>query len=216
MGLLELAVLHAGKGLQGIYARTKFIHAHIELGTGQAVLQPGEENGNLPRLHGRMLGNQFVGAVLGVQIQQMPFLAQHLATLVQFPDIHPHIQQFRLVGDINDFLALQHNAVHLAQGAEEGNDHRRAGGKPADGKRAFNDAADAQAKPMVLGQHQRGAAKIIGPVPLLLRRNRGDVPLGPLGELQGGHLHHAVPLGCIGNVDALVNGQAGNLAQIVV
>ena len=42
------------------------------------------------------------------------------------------------------------------------------------------------------------------------------MPLRPFGELQGQHLHHAVLLGSVGNVDALVNGQAGNLAQIVV
>ena len=42
------------------------------------------------------------------------------------------------------------------------------------------------------------------------------MPLGPLGELQGSHLHHAIPLGSVGDVDTLIDGKAGDLAQVVV
>jgi hypothetical protein len=42
------------------------------------------------------------------------------------------------------------------------------------------------------------------------------MPLRALRELQGGYLHHAVLLGGIGNMDALVDGQAGDFAQVVV
>ena len=42
------------------------------------------------------------------------------------------------------------------------------------------------------------------------------MPLGTLGELQGSHLHDAVLLGGIGDMDAFVNGQTRYLAEVVV
>ena len=42
------------------------------------------------------------------------------------------------------------------------------------------------------------------------------MPLGALGELQGGHLHYPILFGGKGNVYALVNGEAGNLSKIMV
>ena len=42
------------------------------------------------------------------------------------------------------------------------------------------------------------------------------MPLGTLRELQRGHLDHTVVLGGIGNVNAFVDGEASDLAQVVV
>ena len=42
------------------------------------------------------------------------------------------------------------------------------------------------------------------------------MPLGTLVKLERREFHHAVLLGAVGQVDALVDGQAGNLPQVVV
>ena len=42
------------------------------------------------------------------------------------------------------------------------------------------------------------------------------MPLGSFGKLKTAHLHDAVLLGLESNVDALINGQTSNLAEIVV
>ena len=42
------------------------------------------------------------------------------------------------------------------------------------------------------------------------------MPLGTLGELQRGHLHDAILLGGISDMDAFVNGETGYLAEVVV
>ena len=67
-----------------------------------------------------------------------------------------------------------------------------------------------------MGQGQGGTAQVVGPVVLLAGRDRGDVPLGALGELEGDQLDHAVLLGGIGDVDAFVDGKAGDLPEVMV
>ena len=42
------------------------------------------------------------------------------------------------------------------------------------------------------------------------------MPLGTLGELQGGHLHYPILLGGVGDVNTFVDGQAGDLSEVLV
>ena len=42
------------------------------------------------------------------------------------------------------------------------------------------------------------------------------MPLCSLGELQGGHLHYPILLGGIGDVNTFVDGQAGDLSEVMV
>ena len=42
------------------------------------------------------------------------------------------------------------------------------------------------------------------------------MPLGSLRELQRGHLHHAIMLGSIGEMNAFVYRQTSNLSEVVV
>ena len=69
--LSELAIIQAGERLQGVYAGAELVHAHVVLGPGQAVLQAREEDGDPVGLHVRMLGNELVPAVQGVQVKQV-------------------------------------------------------------------------------------------------------------------------------------------------
>ena len=99
--LSELAVIHTGQGLKGINAGAEFIHPHIVFRPCQAMLQARKEDGNLVRLHRRVLRNQLVAAVFIVQIQEMMLLAEHFATLVEFADTHTHVILFGIVGDVD-------------------------------------------------------------------------------------------------------------------
>ena len=42
------------------------------------------------------------------------------------------------------------------------------------------------------------------------------MPLCSFGELQGGHLHYPILLGGIGDVNTFVDGQAGDLSEVMV
>ena len=68
----------------------------------------------------------------------------------------------------------------------------------------------------MLLQHLGGAAQVIGPIPHFPGRDALDMPLRALRELQGGYLYHAVLLGGIGEMDALIDGEAGDLAEVMV
>ena len=106
--------------------------------------------------------------------------------------------------------------IDLAEGGEEGDGDRGGAGEAADRQGAFDNAADANLEPMVPGQDEGGAAQVVGPVVLLTGRSLRDVPLGPLGELEGHHFDDAVLLGGEGDVDAFVDGEAGDFAEVVV
>ena len=155
-----------------------------------------------------MLRNQLVLTVFRIQVQQVMRLAEHLAALVQLAHGHAHVVQFGVVGQVDEFLRAQTDVVHATQRRQEGDDDGGRRREAADGQRAFDDAADAHLQPVLALQRERGAAEVIGPVPFLPGRDVLDVPLRPLGELEGGHLHHAVLLGAIHDVDALVDGEA--------
>ena len=152
-----------------------------------------------------MLRNQLILTVFRIQVQQVMRLAEHLAALVQLAHGHAHVVQFGVVGQVDEFLRAQTDVVHAAERRQEGDDDGGRRREAADGQRAFDDAADAHLQPVLALQRERGAAEVIL-----------DVPLRPLGELEGGHLHHAVLLGAIHDVDALVDGQAGDFPEVVV
>ena len=66
-----------------------------------------------------MLGNKLVFAVQGVEVQQMPGLAQHLAALIQLAHGHAHVVQFGVIGEVDDLLRRQRDTVHLRKGGEK-------------------------------------------------------------------------------------------------
>ena len=69
---------------------------------------------------------------------------------------------------------------------------------------------------MAHAQLEGGAAQVVGPVVLAHLGHAVDVPLGALVKLERAELDDAVVLGFVGEVDAAVDGQAGNFAQLVV
>ena len=215
-GFLELPVIHSREGLQGIDAGAELVHPHVVLGARQTVLEAGEEDGDLVGFHRRMLGQEGVGAVFSIEVQQVVLLAQHLAALVELADIHPDVIEFRVVGSVDQLLLAQLDTVQPAERPQEGDDDRRGGGQAADWQGAVDDAADAHLQAEFLLQRPGRPAQVIRPVARLGGRNGSDMPLRPLRELHGGHLHDAVQLRSIGDVDALVDGQPGDFAQVMV
>ena len=69
---------------------------------------------------------------------------------------------------------------------------------------------------MAHAELEGGAAQVVGPVVLAHLGHAVDVPLGALVKLERTELDDAVVLGFVGKMDAAVDGQAGNLAQLVV
>ena len=141
------------------------------------MLQAGEENGNPVRLHVRMLRNELILTVQGVQVQQVVGLAQHFAALVQFSDGDAHVIQLGMISKIDDLLCAQGDPVHLCQGRQEDDRHRGRRREAADWETSFNHPADAHPEAVVLLQHLGGAAQVIGPVPHFPGRDALDMPL---------------------------------------
>ena len=70
-----------------------------------------------------MLRNQLVLTVFRIQVQQVVRLAEHFAALVQLAHGHPHVVQFRIIGQVDEFLGAQPDVVHAAEGRQESDDH---------------------------------------------------------------------------------------------
>ena len=89
-----------------------------------------------------MLRNQLVVVVLGIEIEQMVLLTEHLAALVELTHADAYVVQFGIVGDIDDLLLGELDIVHLAEGGEETDDDGRTGGESADGQGTLNDTTE--------------------------------------------------------------------------
>ena len=163
-----------------------------------------------------MRRNQLVTAVLRIQVQQMILLGEYLAALIQRADSHAHIILFRLQRNLDDLLLAQPDAIELCQSGQERNNHRRRGRQAADGQRALHNAAKTHAQVVMPAQRPCRAAQVVRPVARGVLLHAADMPLCTLGELQAGKLHHAVLLRPIGNVHALINRQARDLAKLMV
>ena len=216
VGFVELAVVHAGEGLQGVDAGAELVHAHVVLGGGEAALEAAEEDGEDIGLHVRAGGDELEGAVPGVQVEQVVLSAEDFAALVQGADVDADVVFLRVEGGVDELAVRERDAVDAAEGGEKGEDHGGGGGETPDGERALDDAADAGVQHVATAERPGGAAKVVRPVAGLLLRDGGDVPLRALGKLQRLHLYNAVALGAPGDVDALVDGKAGDLAEVVV
>ena len=59
-------------------------------------------------------------------------------------------------------------------------------------------------------------AKVVRPVSDLFRRNAPDMPLRPLRELDRSKFDDAILLRCVGDMDALIDGKAGDFSEIMV
>ena len=210
----ELAVLHAGVGHEGVGCTSRLIDAHVEFAAGQRPLYAAEEHGDAVGLHGGMRGDKLVLVGLGVEVEQMVLLRIHLAALVELAAVDADVVVLCCHGDVYQLERRGLYVVDVAKRLEEDESHGSRRREAADGEAAFDDAAQTARERIQLGELQRSAAQVVGPVVLLVAGHVADVELGAFVELQGAKLHHAVVLGTIGDVDAFVDGQTGNLAQI--
>ena len=121
----------------------------------------------------------------------------------------------QIVRDIDALGGRNPDSVHPAQGGEEYDGHSRRRGKAADGEASLDDTAHAGPQGIAVVQFEGGAAQVVGPVVAFHLGNVADVPLGAFVELQGGQFHDAVGFGTVSDVDAFVDGETGNLAQLV-
>ena len=212
----ELAVVHACVGHHGIGCASRFIDAHVEFAASQSPLNAAEEDGDAVGLHRRMGGDELVLVGLGVEVEQVVLLRIDLAALVELAAVDADIVVLGSHRDEDEFQRLGLYVVDLAKRLEEnqGDGCRRR--EASDGERAFDDTTQAARQGVTLAEFQGRSAQVVGPVTLLVSRHIADMELGPLVELEGTEFHHAVVLGAVGKVDAFVDGQARNLAQVRV
>ena len=83
VGLAELTVLHAGKGLEGVGGAAALVHAHVELAAGKGALHAAEEDGDGIGLHRGMSGDELIVVVERIEVEQMVLAREELAALVE-------------------------------------------------------------------------------------------------------------------------------------
>ena len=81
---------------------------------------------------------------------------------------------------------------------------------------ALDDTAQAGPQGIAVVQLKGGAAQVVGPVVAFHFGDVAHVPLGAFVELQGSQFHDTVGFGTVSDVDAFVDGETGNLAQLMV
>ena len=180
------------------------------------MLKPGEEDRNLVRLHVRMLGDKLILPVESIQIQKMMLLTQHFAALVQLADRDSDIVEFSIIGKVDKFLILKVDVIDMAKGGQESENDGCGGRKASNREGSFDDSAEADLEPMLPRKGKGRSAKVVRPVSDLFRRNAPDMPLRPLRELDGSEFDDAILLRCVGDMDALIDGKAGNFSEIMV
>ena len=118
MGIAELAVLHAGEGLEGVGGAAALVDAHVELAAGEGALHTAEEDGDGIGLHRGMGGDEFIMVVEGVEVEQMVLAREELAALVELAGAYAHIAVLYSHGHLDHLEVGEPDAIHAAEGAE--------------------------------------------------------------------------------------------------
>ena len=118
MGIAELAVLHAGEGLEGIGGAAALVHAHVELAAGKGALHTAEEDGDGIGFHRGMGGDELIVVVERIEIEQMVLAREQLAALVELAGAYAHIAVLHSHGHLDHLEVGKADAVHAAEGAE--------------------------------------------------------------------------------------------------
>lgn len=118
VGLAKLAVLHAGKGLEGVGGAAALVDAHVELAAGEGALHTAEEDGDGIGFHRGMGGDELVTVVEGIEIEQMVLAREELAALVELAGAHAHIAVLYSHSHLDHLEVGEADAVDTAEGAE--------------------------------------------------------------------------------------------------
>ena len=118
VGIAELAVLHAGEGLERIGGAAALVHAHVELAAGEGALHTAEEDGDGIGFHRGMGGDELIVVVESVEIEQMVLAREELAALVELAGAYTHIAVLDSHGHLDHLQVGEPDAVHTAEGAE--------------------------------------------------------------------------------------------------
>ena len=146
----------------------------------------------------------------------MVLSAIYLAGLIKLAAGYADVLVFCFLGDRDQLLRCQRDAVHRTKSRQKRNDHGRGRGETADRKLSVYHRTKACSQIVSGMQRNGGTPELICPIPLRLVGCRGNVPLCPLVKLQGLDLDHAVLLRTVGDVNALVDGKSRDHAKLMI
>lgn len=118
VGIAELAVLHAGEGLEGVGGAAALVDTHVELAAGEGALHTAEEDGDGIGLHRWMGGDELIVVVEGVEVEQMVLAREQLAALVELAGAYAHIAVLYSHSHLDHLQVGEPDAVHATEGAE--------------------------------------------------------------------------------------------------
>ena len=215
-GLCYFPIVQPRVGQQCVCGRTAFIHSHIEFRRGQRTFKPGEEDDDAVGLHRWGLRDEFVGAVLGIQVEKLVLATIDLAALVEGAAGDTNVFILGSFGKLDNLRFGEPDVIDLGKCHQESDGHCRRGGEPPNRQAPLDDTSQPDAEFILHAQLDGHAAQVVRPVALFGLRSGGDVELCAFAELKARQLHDTILLGVIRNANATVQRQARDLAQLMV
>ena len=203
-------------GLDNPRGRLALGHAEVIVAAHQAAGKSAEEDAQFEVGHILSLGNKPVLVALAVEHQQMVFLTQGNAGLVQQAVVEPDVFPLRLGGDLHHLKRCQRNVVGFSESHHISDENRGAGTQAAHRQRAFDDAVDAVAQLEALLERELGPTGIVAPVALLHQRRRGNIESHIASKSLASQRHPAALNDVEPQVNALVDGKARDNAVLMV
>ena len=215
-GLFHHLDRNAGEGLEVPGSGLAFGDAEVVVAVHQVAREPAEEDADLEGGHLRIAGNEAVVVALAVEHQEVVFLAQGNAGLVEEAVVEADVLPLRFGGDLHHFEGLEAEVIGLRERHDVRNQDGCAGAEAADGQGAFDHAFESAGEGESFLKGEFGAAGIVAPVALPDQRGNPhrEVDVAVEGEAAQGYA--AVFRRSIDQIHAFVNRKSGHQPVLVV
>ena len=193
-----------------------FRDAEVVVAVHQAARQAAEEDAQLEGRHLGVARDEAVVVGVAVQHQQVVFLSQGDAGLVQQAVVEADVFALRFGGDLHGLEGGQGDVVGFRKCHHVGDQHGGAAGEAADRQGAGDGAFDPPLQRETLLQGVFRAARVVAPVALFHDGGLQDAEVDLAGETAGAEVDVAVVGGFVDQIHAFVDGEAGDQAVLVV
>ena len=166
-GLLHHLDGNAGKSLNIPGRGLAFRDAEIVVAVHQIAGEAAEEDPDLKGRHLRIARDEAILIALTVEHQEMVFLAECNASLVEKAIVEADVFAFCFGCNLHDLERLDLKVVGISEGHHVGNEDGCAGTEATDGKGALDNAFDPTLQCEAFLQGELCASRIVAPVALL-------------------------------------------------
>ena len=190
--------------------------AEVVVGVDEGAGEAGEEDADLEIRHLGIALHDAVLLILAVEEEEAVLLAQGDAGLVEEAVVETDILALCLGGYLDNLHGLEFDVVGLGESHDVGDEDSSRTAQAADGKGALDDALDASLELEALAEGVLGATGIVAPVLLAHEGTGTEVEFDLAFVVLGGEADLGVLTDVEPEVDAFVDGKAGDDAMLMV